>query len=208
MKDDGISGPLGGSEKVVEADELYIGKRERPIKYSRPRARKNFKPTKSGKSGPAQKRVVIGLVERGGRARMFHVENASIEQVRDVVVQNVSRESALHTDESPLYKRMGGEFEAHRAVKHTGGEYVRYEDNLMVTTNTIENVFSVLRRGMHGVYQHCGDAHLHRYLNEFAFRYNHRSGLGVSDAERAAIALKGIEGKRLTYRRTNEAANA
>ena len=78
----------------------------------------------------------------------------------------------------------------------------------MVTTNTIENVFSVFRRGMHGVYQHCGEAHLHRYLNEFAFRYNHRSGLGVSDTERAAAALKGIEGKRLTYRRIGEAANA
>jgi hypothetical protein len=103
---------------------------------------------------------------------------------------------------------MGGEFDAHRTVKHADGEYVRYEDAGMVTTNTIENVFSVFRRGIHGVYQHCGEAHLHRYLNEFAFRYNHRSALGIEDAERAAKALEGASGKRLTYRRTGEAANA
>jgi hypothetical protein len=101
----------------------------------------------------------------------------------------------------------GREASSHRTVKHSGGEYVRYED-IIVHTNTVENVFSVFKRGMKGVYQHCGEAHLHRYLAEFAFRYNNRSALNVSDAERAAKALKGIEGKRLTYRRAGEAANA
>ena len=122
--------------------------------------------TRRGKSGPGSKRVVVGLVERGGETRLFHIEHSTREQVRDVVVRNVSRESALHTDESNLYIQTGEEFASHRTVKHSGGEYVRYEDAGMVTTNTIENVFGVFRRGLHGVYQHCGEAHLHRYLNE------------------------------------------
>jgi transposase-like protein len=206
MKDSATAAPLGGSGKVVEADELYVGKREGPIKHSRKRI--NWKPTKGGKSGPAQKRVVIGLVERGGQVRTFHIEHATKESVRDVVVRNVSRESALHTDESRLYTSLGKEFDAHRTVHHASGEYVRYEDQVMVTTNTIENVFSVFRRGIHGIYQHCGEAHLHRYLAEFAFRHNHRSALGIEDTERVAQIAKQAHGKRLTYRRTGEAANA
>ncbi|HEX9877735.1 MAG TPA: IS1595 family transposase [Gammaproteobacteria bacterium] len=205
LKDGGMFGPLGGSGKVVEADELYQGKRENPLP-SKQRGDRPF--TKRGKGGPAAKRVVIGLVERGGKTKLVHINHATKESVRDVVVRNASRESALHTDESRLYTTLGEEFGAHRTVHHASGEYVRYEDAAMVTTNTIENVFSVFRRGIHGVYQHCGEAHLHRYLNEFAFRYNHRSGLGVSDMERTDEALKGIEGKRLTYRRIGEAANA
>jgi transposase-like protein len=205
MKDDPKAGPLGGSGKVIEADELYIGKRENPLPLSRGR-----KPTytKRGKGGPAQKRVVIGLVERGGKTRLVHINHATKESIRDVVVRNVSRESALHTDESNLYKALGAEFDSHRTVHHGSSEYVRYEDAGMVTTNTIENVFSVLRRGIHGVYQHCGEAHLHRYLNEFAFRHNHRAALGIGDKERVAAIMAGIEGKRLTYRRIGEAANA
>jgi hypothetical protein len=139
---------------------------------------------------------------------MFHVENATIAQVRDVLVKNVSRRSVLHTDEAGLYIEMGKEFARHHRVKHTAGEYVRYEDGAVIHTNTVENVFSVLKRGMRGVYQHCGEAHLHRYLAEFEFRYNHRSGLGFSDVERAEKALKGIEGKRLTYRRPHKAHHA
>jgi hypothetical protein len=205
MMDKTPDGPLGGTGKIVEADELYQGKRENPL----PSKQRGDRPyTKRGKSGPAAKRVVIGLVERGGHTRLVHIEHATAESVRDVVVRNVSRESALHTDESRLYSTMGAEFDAHRTVHHASSEYVRYEPAGMVTTNTIENVFSVFRRGMHGTYQHCGEAHLHRYLAEFAFRYNLRSGLGVSDKERAEAALKGIEGKRLTYRRTGEAPHA
>ncbi len=197
MKDDGSAGPLGGSGKIVEADELYQGKRETPIK-SKQRGDRPF--TKRGKGGPAQKRVVIGLVERGGKTRLVHINHATKESVRDVVVRNVSRESALHTDESRLYTTLGEEFDAHRTVHHASGDYAHWENATLVTTNHIENVFGTFRRGMHGVYQHCGEAHLHRYLNEFAFRYNHRSGLGVSDAARAEAAIRGAEGKRLTYR--------
>lgn len=206
MKDDvASSGPLGGEGKIVEADETYIGKRETPAKLSRGRI---SKPVKSGKPGGAQKRVVIGLVERNGRTRMVHINHATAETVREVLVRNVDRASVLHTDESRLYTITGKEFGGHRTVKHSGGEYVRREAETLVHSNTIENVFSVFKRGMIGVYQHCGEAHLQRYLVEFDFRYNRRSKLGFTDIMRRDEALKGIDGKRLTYRRIGEAANA
>lgn len=182
----------------MQADETYIGKRDVP--YVSPQ-RKGQPYTKSGKSGGAQKRTVIGLVEKGGNARMFHIQHATKNTVRDVLVRNVDRKSDLHTDESRLYTTTGREFASHETVNHSAGEYVRG----MVTTNHIENVFSVCKRGMVGVYQHCGEAHLHRYLAEFDFRYNRRSALGVEDAERAEDLLRNARDKRLTYRRTGEA---
>jgi len=135
-------------------------------------------------------------VERAGRARTFHVPVANAPAVAAIVRENVHRESRLHTDESRLYPTVGQEFAAHETVKHTGGEYVRGD----ITTNSVENYFSVFKRGMKGTYQHCSEKHLHRYLAEFDFRYNNRAALGVNDGERAALAIKGIEGKRLTYR--------
>jgi transposase-like protein len=197
MDDKGQSGPIGGEGKVVEADETYFGNKETITTR-----------TKKGKSGHASKRPVVALVERGGKARFFHVQRATKETVRDLLVRNVSRKSTLHTDESPLYTRTGGEFDSHRTVKHSAGEYVRYEDAGIVHTNTVENVFSVFKRGMQGVYQHCSEKHLSRYVNEFEFRYNHRSGLGIEDAERVQQLAKATEGKRLTYRRIDEAAHA
>jgi transposase-like protein len=199
------AGPIGGEGKVVEADETYFGKRETPRKPSPQRKGRPF--TKRGKGGPANKRAVVALVERGGEVRMMHVEDCTAAEVRDILVRNVSRKSALHTDESRLYTTTGGEFAGHKTVKHSAGEYVRYEDTI-VHTNTVENVFSIFKRGMKGVYHHCGESHLHRYLAEFAFRYNHRSGLNVTDKERVAAIMAGIEGKRLTYRRTGKAAHA
>lgn len=206
MKEDVAStGPIGGEGKTVEADETYFGKRETPFVRSRGRTPK---PTKSGKSGGAQKRVVVGLVERGGKVRTFHVQHATRESVRDVLVRNADRNSVLYTDESRLYIETGREYANHRSVKHSGKEYARREGDVVVHTNTIENVFSVFKRGMIGVYQHCGEAHLHRYLTEFDFRYNRRTKLGFNDGMRRDEALRGISGKRLTYRRIGEAANA
>jgi len=187
------SGPIGGEGKVIEADETYFGDKDRITKR-----------TKRGKSGLASKRAVVSLVERGGRARSFHVDRATAENVRDVIVRNASRQSVLHTDESRLYVQLGDEFDAHRTVRHASGEYVRGE----VHTNTVEGFFSIFKRGMKGVYQHCSEAHLHRYLAEFDFRYNNRSGLGVEDTERAAKIITQAGGKRLTYRRIDEAQNA
>ncbi len=123
------------------------------------------------------------------------------------MVRNIRRESGLQTDESRLYTETGKEFASHKTVKHSAGEYVRYEDGEAIHSNTVEGYFSVFKRGMKGIYQHCGESHLHRYLAEFDFRYNRRTALGFTDAMRTDEALKGISGKRLTYRRTGEAAN-
>lgn len=203
MKEDvASSGPLGGEGKTVEADETYIGKRETPRVSPR---RKGRPFTKKGKSGGAQKRIVVGLVERGGKARMFHLNDATKDTVREVLVRNADRKSTLYTDESRLYTETGKEYADHGTVKHSAKEYVRYEDDKVIHSNTIEGVFSVFKRGMIGVYQHCGEAHLHRYLAEFDFRYNRRTALKVSDAERAEQLLEGARGKRLTYRRIGEA---
>jgi transposase-like protein len=205
-EDNSTSGPLGGEGKTIEADETYIGKREAPRKLSRGRI---AKPTKSGKAGGAQKRIVVGLVERGGRTRLFHLNDATKETVRDVLVRNADRKSVLYTDESRLYTTTGEEYAKHETVKHSRKEYARFEkDGTVIHTNTIENVFSVFKRGMIGVYQHCGEAHLHRYLAEFDFRYNRRAALKISDAERHDQLLAMIEGKRLTYRRIGEAGYA
>lgn len=209
MKEDTKSaGPLGGEGKIIEADEMYVGKRETPREYSRPRARKNWTPTKGGKSGGAQKCVVVGLVERGGHVRMFHVQNATKASVRDILVRNSDRASSLFTDESALYTRTGEEYAAHKTTKHSAHEYARREGEIVVHSNTIENVFSVFRRGMMGVYHHCGEAHLHRYLAEFGFRYNRRTALKFTDAQRAADLLRNARDKRLTYRRIGEADHA
>jgi len=199
------AGPIGGEGKTVEVDETYFGKLETPRKSKQ---RKGRPLTKGGKTGPAGKRAVVSLVERGGQSRTFHIDHATAENVRDVIVRNVSRKSMLHTDESRLYTETGKEFASHETVKHSAKEYVRGD----VHTNTVEGFFSIFKRGMKGVYQHCGEAHLHRYVAEFDFRYNNRSGLGVEDTERAAKIIYKIiyqaSGKRLTYRRTNEAQDA
>jgi hypothetical protein len=127
----------------------------------------------------------------------FHVPTADQANVVKIVRENIDRESRLHTDESRLYFHESDHFAQHETVVHSAKEYVRGD----VHTNTAEGYFSIFKRGMRGVYQHCGEKHLHRYLAEFDFRYNRRIKLGFTDKDRAKEALKGIEGKRLTYRR-------
>jgi transposase-like protein len=192
---DGSLEPLGGAGKVVEADETYLGEMENPVVAPR----RTTPYTKGGRSGGRTKRTIVGLVERGGQVRTFHVEHATGQVVAGIVRQNVAKESRLHTDESKLYRLIGPEFAAHETVIHSRKEYARGD----VTTNTIEGYFGVFKRGMKGTYQHCAEKHLHRYLAEFDFRYNHRVALGVNDLMRAEQALKGIVGKRLTYRTTH-----
>ena len=143
----------------------------------------------------------MALVERGGEVRALHVPHVTAETIRATLVKHADLKSRLHTDESNLYPRVGTEFATHETVSHRAGEYARGD----VTTNTIEGFFGVFKRGIKGIYQHCGEQHFQRYLNEFAFRYNNCSKLGVEDDQRALIALRGIEGKRRTYRRINEA---
>jgi transposase-like protein len=184
------SGPIGGEGKTVEADETYFGAREDGY-VSKQRQGRPYKTAKR------PKRSVVALVERGGEVRTFHVKHANKETVADILYRNVPRDSTLYTDESRLYTETGKEFAAHETVKHSADEYVRG----VVHTNTVEGYFSIFKRGMKGVYQHCGEAHLHRYLAEFDFRYNKRAALKFDDDMRAIAAIKGAEGKRLTYRR-------
>jgi len=189
------AGPKGGEGKVVEADETYIGGKERN-KHVGLRDKKNI--------GGAGKEIAFALVERGGKVRSFHVADVSAKTLRPILVQQISRKSSLMTDDAGQYRHMGEEFASHEAVAHSTNEYVRGDAH----TNTIEGYFSILKRGLIGTYHHVSAAHLKRYLGEFDFRYNERSGLGVDDVQRTKSAIKGIVGKRLTYRRTNEGANA
>lgn len=207
MKEDATSrDPIGGEGKTVEADETYIGKRETPRQPSPQRQGRPY--TKKGKGGGNDKRIVVGLVERGGQVRTFHLNDATKTTVRDVLLRNADPKSTLYTDESRLYPETGKKFASHSTVKHSAKEYARVEEGIVIHTNTIENVFSVFKRGMIGVYQHCGEAHLHRYLAEFDFRYNRRTALKITDTQRHDDLLAMIEGKRLTYRRIGEVANA
>jgi transposase-like protein len=189
--------PMSGKGKIVEADETYFGQTEEAKTRTRTTRGRPF--TKRGKTGPSGKRAILALVERGGNVRSFHVAHASALNVTALIRENISRECCLHTDESRLYRNIGSEVAAHETVKHSAGEYVRGE----VHTNTVENVFSVFKRGMRGIYQHCAEKHLHRYLAEFDFRYNARVALGINDEARAERTLKGIVCKRLTYRTTH-----
>ena len=180
---------LGGENKVVEVDETYIGPK------ARNRKSRNVRP----------KEAVVSLLERDGRVHSIHVEHVNAKTLRPTIVKQVSRKSYLMTDDSRVYPMIGKEFAGHGTVNHSIQEYVRGK---FWHTNTVEGYFSILKRGLNGTYQHGSEQHLKRYFGEFDFRYNERSALGVEDAERADKVLKGIEGKRLTYRRTNETDHA
>lgn len=190
--------PMGGAGQIVEADETYYGPVEKAKRRTTNTRGEPF--VKKGKGGPSNKRAILALVERGGSVRSFHVPTADKATVTKIVTDNIARESYLYTDESKLYGDADQLFAEHATVRHSAGEYVRYEDGGPVHTNTVENVFSVFKRGMRGIYQHCGEKHLHRYLAEFDFRRNHRSALGVEDIARTEAAIKGASFKRLTYR--------
>jgi transposase-like protein len=194
MRQGGLK-PLGGKGKVVEADETYYGS---VPKSERRAVRTSGKPfIKRGKPpGPANKRPIIALVERGGSVRTFHIPVANQATVQEIVRGNIARESRLHTDESKLYFGSHEHFVSHESVKHSADEYVRGD----VHTNSAEGYFSIFKRGMKGIYQHCAEKYLHRYLAEFDFRYNHRIRLGYDDGTRAVLAVKNAAGKRLTYR--------
>jgi hypothetical protein len=179
--------PMGGLGHDIEADETYIG-RDPNKAHSRTAIR--------------HMNTVVSLVDRStGVARSFHVtDNLNADTVSGILYTNVRRESRLVTDEAYFYLRPGREFAAHGHVNHSQDEYVSRLDRSL-HTNTIEGFFSIFKRGMRGVYQHCSSKHLQRYLHEFDFRYTFRAANGYDDAARTAEALKGARGKRLTYRR-------
>jgi hypothetical protein len=186
-------GPMGGGGKTVEVDETYIGRLEG---------------MKKPRSGSGHKNTVVTLVERGGSARSFHADSHRVADIAPIVRENIKRETKLMTDSAAWYREVGREFMRHDTVNHDQDEYVRYTnakefpsgEEFIIHTNTVEGYYSIFKRGMKGVYQHCAEKHLHRYLSEFDFRYSNRSALGINDGERRTLAIKGAAGKRLTYR--------
>ncbi len=172
--------PFGANGGAVEVDETFIGRKK----------------GKAVAGAYHHKMAVLGLIDREtGRSRLFHVEKAAGKLIHPIVMANLAREARLMTDESTIYRKIGREFAEHGAVHHFNGEYVRGD----ITTNTVEGAFSIFKRGMRGIYQHCAEKHLHRYLAEFEFRYSNRIALGYNDTDRADTLLKGVVGKRLTY---------
>ena len=175
--------PMGGGGGIVEADETFIGQDP-------------DSPKKKGARGWSHKMKVLSLVDREtGRAQSMVVDDLKTVAVEPILRENIAKEARVFTDEAYHYRRLHAEFAEHQFVRHSAEEYVRDD----VHTNTIEGYFSIFKRGMKGVYQHCAKRHLHRYLAEFDFRYSNRQAKGPSDTERADIALTGIVGKRLTY---------
>jgi transposase-like protein len=181
MRDD--SGPLGGPDRIVEADEAFVGGKQ---------SRRAFRKV-------APKKKVVALVERDGRARSFHIANIHSNTIRSALVTNVHRASTLMTDEASVYRLVGKEFARHGHVLHAGRTYAKGD----IHSNSAENFFSILKRGVIGTYHHWSEAHMHRYLVEFDFRYSTRD---LTDAERTAEAVKGARGKRLMYRQPSSLA--
>lgn len=178
--------PMGGNGGTVEVDETFIGN-DRTIK---PHG------VKRGR-GYAHKHKMLTLVDRNtGRAKSIIVDDLKASTLVPILRENIAKEAVVYTDEAGQYRNLKAEFADHDFTRHGQGEYVRGG----VHTNTVEGFYSIFKRGMKGVYQHCGKQHLHRYAAEFDFRYNHRAAHGVEDAERGALALQGAVGKRLTYR--------
>lgn len=195
MVDGALPSQLGGANQVVEIDESYIGGRD---------ANKHaWKRTgKAGRPGPNDpKAPVVALVEREGHVRSHHVANVNGKTLGPILHAHIDKASYVMTDDSPVYPPITKGFGGHGSVNHSAEEYVRAH---FWHTNTVENYFSILKRGIIGTYHHVSEDHLHRYLAEFDFRYNTRAKLGVGDAERLAKIAKGISGKRLTYRRTRK----
>jgi transposase-like protein len=188
--------PMGGAGKTVEIDETLIGRISDAPKHVGPGEHFSLR------------NIVLALVERGGSARTFHVEGTALATLLPIIRANVTQKSGVMTDELAAYNKLGDDFARHASVNHSKDEYARYTNAVtfpdgkpyVIHTNTVEGYFSIFKRGMKGVYQHCSEKHLPRYLAEFDFRYSNRIKLGIDDVARADIALKGIVGKRLTYR--------
>ena len=185
MRSGDLAAPYGSGGTPVEVDETYIGRKKGVPK----------------RHGYQHKLGVLALVDRdSGTMKTFTFDKFGAADIYPVVRENVAREARLMTDEARVYVTLGREYAEHSTTHHKAKQYVDYEDRT-IHTNTVEGAFSIFKRGMKGVYQHCGEQHLHRYLAEFEFRYNHREANGYNDADRSNSALTGVVGKRLTYRR-------
>ena len=183
------AGPLGGSGKVIESDETFVGGKKKNVHVGKPEPKKH---------------AVHALVERGGEVRAKHVADVTAKTLRKNLVTMASRKSELHTDESLTYYWMGREFAKHKTVNHSQDEYFKEGAGVQ----SAESFFALIKRGVYGTFHSISEQHLQRYVEEFAFRWNNRVSLGVDDAERSGRAMAGAAGKRLTYRRTDEAQDA
>ena len=183
----GYLAPFGVNGGTVESDETFIG----------------TEPGKQIRRGFAHKRKILSLIDRDSQtARSFVVDAVNAKTIVPILKENIEKEARIVTDDAGQYHYLKDHFADHEVVCHSQGEYVSLQDRT-VHVNCAENFFSVFKRGMKGVYQHCKKQHLHRYLAEFDFRYNNRCGKGVGDTERAELLLKGVAGKRLTYQTTD-----
>ncbi|MGP0095288.1 MAG: IS1595 family transposase [Xanthobacteraceae bacterium] len=172
--------PLGGAGKTVEADETFVGGKAENRAYR----------------APGAKQIVLALVERSGAVRSFHIPDVTAKTLGTLVGKHAHPDSRFMTDEWSSYTAMGWNFHSHKTVNHSAKEYVKHG---YIHTNTVEGYFSILKRGIFGIYQHVSSAHLHRYLCEFDFRYSYRVRLGYDDEQRADLIVQGARGKRLTY---------
>ena len=186
----GTLAPFGGNGGTVEVDETFIGQNP-------------DKPRKPGARGYAHKNAMLTLEDRDTKqSKSIVVDDVTKATLLPILRENIAKEAVIFTDEAKQYAKLADEFAGHDFTTHSKDEYVKREKP-EVHTNTVEGFYSIFKRGMKGVYQHCGKQHLHRYAAEFDFRYNNRIANGVDDAERGQIALKSVAGKRLTYRRTD-----
>jgi hypothetical protein len=185
MKSDSKAGPLGGPGKVLESDETFVGGKKKNVHKGKPEPKK---------------KPVHALVERGGRISAKHIADVTAKTLRETLAKSADRRSTLHTDDALANLSIGKDFADHQTVAHTLGEYVRGEAH----TQTVESFFAILKRGVTGSFHSISEQHLQRYVEEFAFRWNTRSAMGIEDTERASRMVKGAVGKRLTYRRPNQ----
>ncbi|MCX7559801.1 IS1595 family transposase [Sulfitobacter sp. F26204] len=186
---DGALAPFGGNGGTVEVDETFIGAKHKKSKTAR---------------GFAHKNAMLTLVDRDTKqAKSIVVDDIKKDTLVPILRENIAKEAVIYTDEAKQYTKLADDFAGHDFTTHSKGEYVKREKP-QVHTNTVEGFYSIFKRGMKGVYQHCGKQHLHRYAAEFDFRYNNRVANGFDDAQRSQVALEAVVGKRLTYKSPNQ----
>ena len=182
--------PFGGNGGTVESDETFLWN----------------DPEKPVRRGYMHKNKILSLVDReSGEARSVVIDDVTAKTIVPILKENIAREARVMTDDVGQYYYLDEDFADHGVVRHSLGEYVSMVDP-SIHTKTVEGFFSIFKRGMKGVYQHCAKKHMHRYLAEFDFRYTNRIAKGIDDSDRAKKLLDGVVGKRLTYETTDNRA--